>query len=467
VSEVKNKYIIGDNLSFLKQNRSLAPKRQAESRKEDFLEIYQNKNETDLAIQADRCLDCGNPYCEWKCPIHNYIPDWLELVANKQFDKAAALMHQTNPLPEICGRVCPHDRLCEQACTLNTGLGAVTIGEIEKTVTDKALNNNWRPDLSKVKSTGKKVAIVGAGPAGIACAELLVRNGVKAVVYDKYPEIGGLLTFGIPGFKLEKEILIRRREFLEDIGVEFVLNTEIGKEISIDDLQAESDKVFLGMGTYKAVDAHLPGSDSKGVVAALDYLIGNINQQQNYQMIDATYTDLSDKNVVVLGGGDTAMDCVRSAVRQNAKSVTCVYRKQECDMPGSKTEVKNAMEEGVRFIFNLQPVELISKQNKEVNSVVFERTDFDQLKYKEKQVVLETDSVVLAFGFRASPNEWFAKAGINTRDSGLIFTDENSLRTTAKNVFAGGDMVSGADLVVTAIAQGRNAAKQILVDFQK
>jgi len=467
MSEVKHKYIIGDNLSFLKQNRNLAPKRQAESRKEDFLEIYQNKKEEDLVIQADRCLDCGNPYCEWKCPIHNYIPDWLELVANKQFDKAAALMHQTNPLPEICGRVCPHDRLCEQACTLNTGLGAVTIGEIEKTITDKALNNNWRPDLSRVKSTGKKVAIVGAGPAGIACAELLVRNGVKAVVYDKYPEIGGLLTFGIPGFKLEKEILTRRRNYLEDIGVEFILNTEIGKEISIDDLQAGSDRVFLGMGTYNAVDGHLPGSDSKGVIAALDYLIGNINQQQNYQMADTIYKDLSHKNVVVLGGGDTAMDCVRSAVRQNAKSVTCVYRKQESDMPGSNTEVKNAMEEGVRFIFNLQPVEIISNQNKEVKSVVFERTDFDQLKYKDKTVVLDADSVVLAFGFRASPYDWFAKTGINTHDSGLLFTDENSLRTTAKNIFAGGDMVSGADLVVTAIAQGREAAKQIIADFQK
>jgi glutamate synthase (NADPH/NADH) small chain len=467
VSEVKNKYIIGDNLSFLKQNRSLAPKRQADSRKEDFLEIYQNKKDGDLVIQADRCLDCGNPYCEWKCPIHNYIPDWLELVANKQFDKAAALMHQTNPLPEICGRVCPHDRLCEQACTLNTGLGAVTIGEIEKTITDKALNNNWRPDLSRVKSTGKKVAIVGAGPAGIACAEFLARNGVKAVIYDKYPEIGGLLTFGIPGFKLEKEILTRRRKFLEDIGVEFVLNTEVGKDISIDELKHEFHKIFLGMGTYKAVDGNLPGSDSNGVIAALDYLIGNINQQQNYQMPDVNFQDLSQKDVVVLGGGDTAMDCVRSAVRQNANSVTCVYRKQESDMPGSKTEVKNAMEEGVRFIFNLQPVEIIANQYNEVGSVVFERTDFDQLKYKDKQVILDTNIVVIAFGFRASPNDWFVKADIKTHDSGLILTNEDSLRTSTKNVFAGGDMVSGADLVVTAIAQGREAAKQIIGDFQK
>jgi len=461
MDKVKYKYTIGDKLSFLKQPRELAPKRQAESRTSDFLEIYHTKNESDLVIQADRCLDCGNPYCEWKCPLHNYIPDWLDLVANQKFDQAATLMHQTNPLPEICGRVCPQDRLCEQACTLNTGLGAVTIGEIEKTIADKAIDNNWRPDLSRVIPTGNTVAIVGAGPAGLACAEYLTRKGVQATVYDKYPEIGGLLTFGIPEFKLEKQILVKRKKYLEDIGVEFVLKTEIGKDISIDDLDCQYDKVFLGMGTYKAVDGMLPGRELNGVIAALDYLIGNINQQQNYQMMNRPYHDFNNKNVVVLGGGDTAMDCVRSAIRQKAKTVTCVYRKQELDMPGSKTEVNNAKQEGVRFIFNLQPVEIVSNKDNSVTSVVCERTDFDELKYKDKQVVIKADSVIIAFGFSANPSEWFTKAGINTHDSGLISTDENSLKTTAKNIYAGGDMVSGADLVVTAIAQGREAAKQI------
>jgi len=462
MNEVKNKYSIGDKLNFLKHNRKLAPKREAESRTNDFSEIYHNKKESELVMQADRCLDCGNPYCEWKCPIHNYIPDWLDLVANQQFDKAAQLMHQTNPLPEICGRVCPQDRLCEQACTLNTGLGAVTIGEIEKTIADQALNNHWRPDLSRVKSTGKKVAIVGAGPAGLACAEYLTRQGVKATVYDKYPEIGGLLTFGIPEFKLEKKILTKRKKYLEDIGVEFVLNSEIGKDISFDELQSDYDKIFLGMGTYKAVDGNLPGKQSDGVIAALDYLIGNVNQQQNYQMPEAVYHDLNGKDVIVLGGGDTAMDCVRSAIRQKAKSVRCVYRKQENDMPGSKTEVNNAKEEGVKFIFNLQPIEISANQSVQVKSVVFERTDFDALKYKDKQVVIDTDIVILAFGFRASPSDWFENFDIKTQASGLISTQENTLKTTAENVFAGGDMVSGADLVVTAIAQGRTAAKQIL-----
>jgi glutamate synthase (NADPH/NADH) small chain len=464
MNEVKDKFVIGDNLSFLKQDRQLASKRTATIRIEDFSEIYQNKKGADLVIQADRCLDCGNPYCEWKCPIHNYIPNWLELVANQQFDKAAALMHQTNPLPEICGRVCPQDRLCEQACTLNTGLGAVTIGEIEKNIADYALDNNWRPDLSRVKATGKKVAIIGAGPAGIACAELLARNGVKSTVYDKYPEIGGLLTFGIPGFKLEKSILVKRRKFLEDLGVEFVLNTEIGKDKHIQELQNEFDSVFLAMGTYKAVDGNLPGRDVNGVIAALDYLIGNINQQQSYQMDDSPYYDLKNKNVIVLGGGDTAMDCVRSAVRQKAKSVTCVYRKTENDMPGSRTEVKNAKEEGVKFIFNLQPLEIKSKDNK-VDSIEFERTDFDELKHKDKIVGLETDAVILAFGFRANRNKWFESSGIKTDSSGLVSTQSNSNKTTAENIYAGGDMVSGADLVVTAIAQGRDAAKQIIEEM--
>lgn len=454
---MSDKFVAGDNLSFLKQKRKLANKRESQARVGDFNEIYFKGEDENLKSQADRCLDCGNPYCEWKCPLHNYIPNWLAMVSNNQFDKAATLMHATNPLPEICGRVCPQDRLCEQACTINTGFGAVTIGAIEKNIADRAIENNWRPDLSLVKSTNKKVAIVGAGPAGLGCAELLVRNGVKAVVYDKYPEIGGLLTFGIPGFKLEKEILIKRRKFLEDIGVVFKLNTEIGKDVSIESLQQQFDSVFLGMGTYKAVDGNLKGKELDNVINALDYLIGNVNQQQSYNMHGWTYRDLKDKDVIVLGGGDTAMDCVRSAVRQQASSVTCVYRKDEKAMPGSRTEIQNAKEEGVKFIFNLQPTEI------KADGVVCERTDFDPLKYKDKQVFLESDNVILAFGFRANPADWFKKTGIKVDESGLAITTEQ--KTTVKNIYAGGDMVSGADLVVTAIAQGRDAAKKILGSF--
>ena len=459
---MSDKFIAGDTLSFLKQDRQLANKRESHARLGDFNEIYFKNDDGNLKEQADRCLDCGNPYCEWKCPLHNYIPDWLEMVSNNQFEKAAALMHATNPLPEICGRVCPQDRLCEQACTLNTGFGAVTIGAIEKTIADRAIKDGWRPDLSLVKSSNKKVAIVGAGPAGLGCAELLVRNGVKAVVYDKYPEIGGLLTFGIPGFKLEKEILVKRRKFLEDIGVVFKLNTEIGKDVMIEGLQNDYDSVFLGMGTYKPVDGKLKGKELAHVIQSLDYLIGNVNQQQSFQMPDFDYFDLKGQEVIVLGGGDTAMDCVRSAVRQKAKSVTCIYRKDQTAMPGSKTEVQNAMEEGVKFIFNLQPTEI------KADGVEFERTDFDELKHKEQQVFLTTDKVILAFGFRANPATWLSDAQINTTESGLIKTQlspQASLQTSNSNIYAGGDMVSGADLVVTAIAQGRDAAKQILVEF--
>jgi len=447
----------GDVLSFLNQERQLAKKREANTRIGDFNEIYFQGKENNLKRQADRCLDCGNPYCEWKCPLHNYIPNWLEMVSNNQFEKAATLMHATNPLPEICGRVCPQDRLCEQACTLNTGFGAVTIGAIEKNIADMALANNWRPDLSLVKPTNKTVAIVGAGPAGLGCAELLVRNGVKAIVYDKYPEIGGLLTFGIPGFKLEKEILVKRRKYLEDLGVVFKLNTEIGKDINIGELQSSNDFIFLGMGTYCAVDGNLKGRELGNVVQSLDYLIGNVNKQQSYAMHDFPYNDFKGKDVIVLGGGDTAMDCVRSAIRQQAKSVTCVYRKDELAMPGSRTEIQNAKEEGVNFIFDLQPLEITS------NGVKCERTDFDELKYKDKQIFLASDKVILAFGFKASPADWFDNIGIKVEQSGLTQTSEQ--QTSVENIFAGGDMVSGADLVVTAIAQGRDAAKKILESF--
>ena len=455
-----------DNLSFLNQQRETAEKRPSSDRKNDFKEIYRTKSTDGLQEQASRCLDCGNPYCEWKCPLHNYIPNWLELVNNEQYDQAAVLMHETNPLPEICGRVCPQDRLCEQACTLNTGFGAVTIGAIEKNITDRALNNNWRPDLSKVKQTDKRVAIIGAGPAGLGCAELLVRNGVKAIVYDSYPEIGGLLTFGIPGFKLEKQVVRKRRQFLEDIGVEFHLNTEVGKDIKVEELLSSHDNVFLAMGTYTPHDGMLPGLSSKGVIKALDFLVGNVNQQEDFAMSDYPFEDMKDKKVVVLGGGDTAMDCVRSAIRQKGKSVQCVYRRGENAMPGSKQEVNNAKEEGVEFLYHLQPI-AIESTNDVVTGVKFMKAATKE--HSEQEIVIEADSVIIAFGFAASPAPWFEKIGISLTDKGLVKTlpscDYNipySQQTQVEGIYAGGDMVRGADLVVTAIAEGRQAAKEML-----
>ncbi|NNJ71801.1 MAG: glutamate synthase subunit beta, partial [Enterobacterales bacterium] len=343
-----------DLLAFVELERALPDKRKAEERTTDFLDIYTQAPNEQLAAQADRCLDCGNPYCQWQCPLHNHIPNWLELVRRGKLKQAARTMLNTNPLPEICGRVCPQDRLCEQACTINTGFGAVTIGNIEKQISDMAIENGWY-DIAIPAKIGKKVAVIGSGPAGIGCADYLVRHGVDVVVFEKAPEIGGLLTFGIPEFKLEKSVLLKRREHLEKQGIEFRLNTEIGKDIAFDDLRAEYDAVFLGMGAYEAVDGGLQDPENKAIIASLDYLIGVTNHNHNLNMQDATFYDLKDEDVMVFGGGDTAMDCVRTAIRQGAKSVKCVYRRAETDMPGSRKEVVSAREEGIEFVFHKQP----------------------------------------------------------------------------------------------------------------
>jgi len=474
-----NSAIERDPLNFLKHPRQMPHKRSSQNRRIDFKEIYTASETGDSSNQAARCLDCGNPYCEWKCPLHNYIPNWLEQVAQQNYQQAAELMYETNPLPEICGRVCPQDRLCEQACTLNTGFGAVTIGAIEKNITDQAIAKKWRPDLSQVPISSKKVAIVGAGPAGLACADQLARNGIKAVVYDRYPEIGGLLTFGIPGFKLEKEVMRKRRQFLEDIGVEFKLNTNVGKTLSFEQLQSSFDSVFLAMGTYTSVKANLPGIESSGVIKALDYLIGNVNQQQNYQMAEFPFYDLKDKTVIVIGGGDTAMDCVRTAIRQGAESVSCVYRRDQQSMPGSPREVANAQEEGIEFLFNLAPSSIaIDESTDQVIGLNVEKT-FQQIDpesgsvklqiEQDSEQLLKSDVVITAFGFKASPADWFSKSGIALKQSGLIemrpsesFDRDYSQQTSLDGVFAGGDMVRGADLVVTAIAEGIQAAYEIM-----
>jgi len=462
-----------DPLSFIVNNRQTPAKRVVEKRRVDFDEIYTVNDNDESSKQASRCLDCGNPYCEWKCPLHNYIPNWLEQVTEGNYQQAYELMYQTNPLPEICGRVCPQDRLCEQACTINTGFGAVTIGAIEKNISDQAMKNDWRPDLSKVPTSNKRVAIVGAGPAGLACADQLVRNGIKAVVYDRYPEIGGLLTFGIPAFKLEKIIIQKRRKYLQDLGVEFKLNTTVGKDISFEQLNAKHDSVFLAMGSYTSVTSTIPSIDSVGVIQALDYLIGNINHHEKFRMRSYVYHDLKGKNVIVLGGGDTAMDCVRTAIRQAAKSVTCVYRRDQLSMPGSQTEVTNAEEEGVNFLFNYSPTSVeIDKESKHVIGLNVEKTiqkvgnNLEII--NDSQRLLSADIIITAFGFRASPAFWFEQNKIKLKSTGLIDTFQTDhdigyeQQTSVAGIFAGGDMVRGADLVVTAIADGIKAANEII-----
>ena len=463
---------MANTFQFLEVQRTDPGKKPAFVRVKEFGEIYGDYDQQEAADQADRCIECGNPYCEWKCPVHNYIPNWLKLVADGNLMEAVEMSHKTNSLPEICGRICPQDRLCEGACTLNTGFGAVSIGSVEKYITDKAIELGWAPDLSDVVDTGKRVAVVGAGPAGIACADVLTRNGVSAVVFDKYPEIGGLLTFGIPPFKLEKEVVLKRRKMFEDMGVEFRLNTEIGRDIEFDQLTAEYDAVFLGMGTYTYMKGNFPGEQMPGVYEALPYLIANIHSQMEFDGDSPEFVDFRDLKVVVLGGGDTAMDCIRTAIRQGASSVTCAYRRDQANMPGSMREVENAKEEGIEFRFNVQPVEIVGNGKVEGVKMVSTRLgEPDQQGRRRPQViegseeVLDADAVVIAFGFRPSPADWFGQHDINTDEGGHVLAPEQAefpFQTSNPKVFAGGDMVRGSDLVVTAIYEGREAAEGIL-----
>lgn len=464
-----------DIFRFLNSGRVDPEKKTIEVRKTEFIEIYEQFDQPHAAEQSERCLECGNPYCEWKCPVHNYIPNWLKLVSEGNILEAAELCHQTNSLPEVCGRICPQDRLCEGACTLNDGFGAVTIGNVEKYIVDTAFAMGWRPDMSKVVATDKKVAIIGAGPAGLACADVLVRAGVQPVVFDRYPEIGGLLTFGIPMFKMEKQVMTQRRAIFEGMGIEFRMNTEIGTDISFDELFNEYDAVFLGMGTYSSMKGGFPGEDLQGVYEALPFLVGNTAHQGKYDVKGASYTNLKDKHVIVLGGGDTAMDCNRTSIRQEAQSVSCVYRRDEENMPGSRREVENAREEGVEFIFNRQPVEIVG-ENGQVTGVKFVTTqmgDPDEFGRRRAEMVpgseeiMPADAVLIAFGFQPSPAPWFADAGINMDDRGRVLAPEKeefTFQTSNPRIFAGGDMVRGADLVVTAVYEGRQAAEGIL-DF--
>ncbi|NNC55014.1 MAG: glutamate synthase subunit beta, partial [Pseudomonadales bacterium] len=305
---------------FIQVRRADPGKKDLDTRKTNYVEIYEPYTAVEVAEQSHRCLACGNPYCEWKCPVHNYIPNWLKLIAEGNIIEAAELSHQTNTLPEVCGRVCPQDRLCEGACTLNDGFGAVTIGSAEKYINDTAIAMGWRPDMSEVVSTGKRVAVIGAGPAGLGCADVLVRAGVKPVVYDLYPEIGGLLTFGIPEFKLEKHVMQTRREIFSDMGIEFVLNTEVGTApggiadnfVDIEKICNDYDAVFMGMGTYTSMKGGFPGEELPGVYDALPFLVSNVNKNQGWQKPGEQHIDLAGKRVVVLGGGDTAMDCNRT-----------------------------------------------------------------------------------------------------------------------------------------------------------
>jgi glutamate synthase (NADPH/NADH) small chain len=483
-----------DNYHFLNSTRKDPLKASAEERINNFNEIYSNFNTETSVDQASRCIDCGVPYCKWSCPVVNHIPEWLKLIAKGEIIKAAELSNETNSLPEICGRVCPQDRLCEGACTLNSGYGAVSIGNIEKYISDTAFAQGWQPKKSSIWHKDKLVSIIGAGPAGLAAADFLTRSGIPVKVYDKYPEIGGLLTYGIPNFKLEKDIVLRRRKILENQGVEFILNTEIGNTIDFKEIEANSSAVFLGLGTYKALTGSLNIKQGSAVYMALEYLIDRINSifnfGENAEIEDlaqphnrtadkrtssswqqSCIPSLKNKDVVILGGGDTAMDCCRTAIREGAKSVKCLYRRDFQNIPGSRREIENAIEEGVEFIWNTQVLD-INENNHGLSLKTVETELKKEFNSKRLVPVLKTgsektlnaDAVIIAYGFNPSPAPWLKENSIDTDDSGRVLVSknaENIMQTSNPKVFAGGDMVRGSDLVVTAIFEGRTAAESI------
>ena len=454
---------------FLKFHRALPREVPVQIRVLGYKEIHGEFAENDASDQASRCIDCGNPYCSWGCPLHNRIPQWLKLVEQGRIEDAATLMHETNPLPEICGRICPQDRLCEGDCTLETGFDAVTIGAIERWATDEALRRGWRPSISS-ESTGKRVAIVGAGPAGLSVADRMARAGVFAEVFDHYEEIGGLLTYGIPPFKLDKSIVRIRRNVLEEMGVKFRLNTDVGRDVAFSTLLRDYDAVFIGTGAYTAVDAKLPGRDFRGVFSALPFLVANAKRILGDE--SAEVPNLIGKRVVVLGGGDTAMDCVRTAVRMDAERVTCVYRRDEQNMPGSRREVKYSRDEGVEFLFNRQPLHILADDG-DVRAVRVGQTRLvaDAHGRARPELIpgseetIAADVVILSFGFLASPPQWCDEFGIARDASGKMMVGTGHqlpLQTSNPRVFAGGDAVRGADLVVRAVYDGREAAKSML-----
>ena len=451
----------------------------AATRKTHFGEIDTGLSSCDAQYESERCLHCASKaWCNWTCPLHNHIPEFIRLVQQGEIIAAAELCHQSSSLPEICGRVCPQDRLCEGACTLKNAGGSVMIGSLERYITDTALEMGWRPQLHDITPRKERVAIIGAGPAGLGCADILARAGVQVAVFDRHPEIGGLLTFGIPPFKLDKNILTTRRMLFSDMGVTFHLNHEVGRDVAFGDLVDNYDAVFVGVGTYGLMSAGLEGEDSPGVIQALPFLIASTREVMDLEAsTEYPLVEIANKHVVVLGGGDTAMDCLRTAIRRGAASVTCAYRRDELSMPGSKKEVVNAREEGVEFCFNVQPQSIRCNRQGHISAIGMIRTEMGEPgadgRRRPRPIVgsdfeLKADVLIMAFGFQAHTMPWLRGHGVQLDRLGQIKTGgagRGTTQTGNDKVFAGGDAVHGADLVVTAMMAGRQAAHDMLKMF--
>ena len=460
-------------LKFTDLDQQYPDKRSANERKADFGEVYENFIKSNAKEQSSRCSQCGVPYCTVHCPLHNHIPDWLKLAAEDRLEEAYSISSSTNNMPEICGRICPQDRLCEGNCVIEqSGHGSVTIGSVEKYITDKAFEEGWIKPLSIDPKIEKdfSVGIIGAGPAGLAAAEELRKKGYKVHVYDRHDRAGGLLIYGIPNFKLEKDIVERRMSYLENSGINFHLNINIGQDITFQDLRNKHDAVLIATGVYKARE--LPIEEKyENVFPALDYLIASNRKGlgDDVQLFDDGTLNAKDKDVVVIGGGDTAMDCVRTAIRQEARSVKCLYRRDKENMPGSAREVNNAEEEGVEFIWKSLPKDFIGNgKAQEISCVKMSLSDPDEdgrqvpLEVEGSDFKVKSDMVIAALGF--SPEELpvlFNEQDLPVTKWGTIRVGFDTMMTSLDGVFAAGDIVRGASLVVWGIRDGREVANSI------
>ncbi len=459
-------------LKFVDIGRNMPAKRDADARRADYHEIYAEFAAAKAAEQASRCSQCGVPYCQTHCPLHNNIPDWLNLTATGRLEEAYELSQATNTFPEICGRICPQDRLCEGNCVIEqSGHGTVTIGAVEKYITDTAWENGWVKPAAPRRERPESVGIIGAGPGGLAAADTLRQMGFQVVVYDRYDRAGGLLTYGIPGFKLEKDVVMRRVKLLEAGGVTFRMNTEIGRDISFDALRDAHDAVLIATGVYKSRDLGGPGAGLGGIVAALDYLTASNRLNFGDEVAEIADGSLSaeGKNVVVIGGGDTAMDCVRTAVRQGAKSVKCLYRRDRANMPGSVRETQNAEEEGVEFVWLAAPKGFVGEGRVSGVRVAKMRLGAPDASGRRAPEEIEdadytepADLVIKALGFEpeALPELW-ESPDLGVTRWGTVKADFHSHATNLPGVYAAGDIVRGASLVVWAIRDGRDAAEAI------